>query len=217
MAKTSTRKDRRFLFLLLGLISICIIYPFFEDSKYSVFMLYLFLVSLLFYALLCVKPKKSRLIASIILGLSSFITGLLHLYFSDSVSLILNIFITAGFNALIMWEVFKSVISKHDVDAETIFEAASLYFMIGLTWAYFFMFIQLKNPDAFYIAHRNVDGGDLFYYSFVTLTTLGYGDITPVASEARSLAFLESVFGVLYIAILVARLASNFRFKKDIK
>jgi len=52
---------------------------------------------------------------------------------------------------------------------------------------------------------------DLLFFSFVTLTTLGYGDITPVTSAARSLAVIEAVFSVLYNAILIARLVGLYR------
>ena len=53
---------------------------------------------------------------------------------------------------------------------------------------------------------------EMTYYSYVTLTTLGYGDITPVSMLARSLSILEAIFGVLYMGALVARLAGAVRF-----
>jgi len=52
--------------------------------------------------------------------------------------------------------------------------------------------------------------GDLFYFSFVTLTTLGYGDIVPLTAKARSLAMMESITGVLYLAVLVSRLVAMY-------
>jgi hypothetical protein len=63
-------------------------------------------------------------------------------------------------------------------------------------------------PGSFIVSNEDVSrtGGNFLYYSFVTLTTLGYGDITPASSPARSLSTLEAVTGQLYIAILVARL-----------
>ena len=79
-----------------------------------------------------------------------------------------------------------------------------------------FQLVEGMQPGSFYIdPARNVDGivnwADLLFYSFATLTTLGYGDITPITSPARSLAALEAVTGVLYIAFLVARLVGLHR------
>ncbi len=86
--------------------------------------------------------------------------------------------------------------------------ALCIYLLLGVVWAVLFAFVQLVDPAAFEYAGRTP--GDpiehLLYYSFVTLTTLGYGDITPVHSVARTLAYLEAVVGQLYIAVLIAGL-----------
>jgi hypothetical protein len=56
------------------------------------------------------------------------------------------------------------------------------------------------------MAEQQVDPSHFIYYSFVTMSTLGYGDITPISNPARSLSLLEAVVGQLYIAILIAKL-----------
>jgi len=56
---------------------------------------------------------------------------------------------------------------------------------------------------------------DLLYYSYVTLSTLGYGDVTPVSRAAQSLAYLEAISGVMYVAVLVAALVGSYRGKRD--
>ena len=97
---------------------------------------------------------------------------------------------------------------------DVLYGAISVYLMIGLTWSVAYLLLENLYPGSFYIdAAHNPDGylnlSDLLYYSYVTLTTLGYGDITLVTSQARSLAFLEAVCGVLYVAVLVARLVGS--------
>ncbi len=87
---------------------------------------------------------------------------------------------------------------------------------MGLTWVSCYFLIYMLQPEAFLVdqAH-NPDGifqfVDFVYFSFVTLTTLGCGEITPVSAQARSLAMMEAVSGVLYIAVLVARLVGLYR------
>ena len=79
--------------------------------------------------------------------------------------------------------------------------------------AVLFGFLVIVEPAAVHYAGREV--GDpvehLLYYSFVTLTTLGYGDVTPVHAVARTLAYLEAVIGQLYIAVLIASLVGRYR------
>ena len=87
--------------------------------------------------------------------------------------------------------------------------AVAAYLLLGVIWAYAYALVALLRPGAF---SGPIDPGDgpraWFYFSFVTLTTVGYGDVLPVHPVARSLAILEAVTGPLYLAILVARLVS---------
>jgi hypothetical protein len=76
-------------------------------------------------------------------------------------------------------------------------------------WAYAYALVARLDPGAFSGPVSTADGPRaVFYFSFVTLTTVGYGDVLPVHPVARSLAMLEAVTGPLYLAILVARLVS---------
>ncbi|HET6898706.1 MAG TPA: potassium channel family protein [Vicinamibacteria bacterium] len=88
--------------------------------------------------------------------------------------------------------------------------AIAAYVLLGMIWAYAYALLALLRPGAFSGAVNPTDGPRAwFYFSFVTLTTVGYGDVLPVHPVARSLAILEAVTGPLYLAILVARLVSQ--------
>lgn len=83
------------------------------------------------------------------------------------------------------------------------------YLLLGVAWAQAYSLVALLRPGAFSGATAASDGPRAFlYFSFVTLTTVGYGDVLPVHPAARSLAMLEAVTGPLYLAILLARLVS---------
>ncbi len=94
------------------------------------------------------------------------------------------------------------------VSVNRVVGALCLYLLLGVVWAILFGVVELVHPAAF--AYPGLHTGDplegLLYYSFVTLTTLGYGDITPVYPVARTLSYLEAVIGQLYIAVLIAGL-----------
>ena len=87
--------------------------------------------------------------------------------------------------------------------------AIAAYLLLGVLWAYAYALVAHLRPGAFSGPVRPEDGPRaFFYFSFLTLTTVGYGDVLPVHPVARSLAMLEAVTGPLYLAILVARLVS---------
>jgi hypothetical protein len=97
------------------------------------------------------------------------------------------------------------------VTFDRILGAIALYVLIGVVWAEAYQLIDLQAPDAYAGIARgsaSLDRSSWIYFSFVTLTTVGYGDITPVAHVARSLAILEALIGQLYPAIVLARLVS---------
>ena len=87
--------------------------------------------------------------------------------------------------------------------------AIAAYLLLGILWAYAYALVAHLRPGAFSGPVSPADGPRaFFYFSFVTLTTVGYGDVLPVHPVARSLAMLEAVTGPLYLAILIARLVS---------
>ena len=107
--------------------------------------------------------------------------------------------------------VIRQMIHAHKVDTNTIFGAMNIYLLAGLIWAYAFILLNHFDSSAFHLAsYENISKEvELFtYYSYSTLTTLGYGDIVPESAQARMLSVLEAVFGQLYLAIVIAKLVS---------
>jgi hypothetical protein len=102
------------------------------------------------------------------------------------------------------------------VTFDTISAAICAYLLIGVAWAYAFAIVELRHPGSFSASLFQRPTGSMapllaslhtfVYYSFVCLTTTGFGDILPVSEGARSLSVMEAVFGQLYMAILIARL-----------
>lgn len=108
----------------------------------------------------------------------------------------------------------KHVFGSTQVDRNLLFGAMSVYLLMGFIWAILYEVIFQFLPGSFNGIERGADGkapmDTLLYYSFVTLASLGYGDITPVAPLARTLAYLEVIAGQLYIAIMLAGLVGLF-------
>lgn len=118
---------------------------------------------------------------------------------------------------------FRRVLEDDYVDTNRIAGAISIYMLIGLIWTSFYFFLSLVDPDALSgLPDLNAHDAtlmstaylDLLYFSYVTLSTLGYGDITPVSRAAQSLAYLESISGVMYVAVLVAAMVGSYGRKR---
>jgi hypothetical protein len=91
-----------------------------------------------------------------------------------------------------------------------------MYLMLGFAFGVLFYMINILDPKSFAAANEPAGGTpDLMYFSFVTLATLGYGDITPRTNGVRSLAVIEALVGMLYIAIFMARLVSMHSSKDE--
>jgi len=110
--------------------------------------------------------------------------------------------------------ILAHVLRGSTISDDELYGAISVYLLLGFTFASGYLLMESIQPGTFTVdADHDPDGvvnwSDLLYFSFVTLTTLGYGDMAPVTSQARSLCLLEALLGPLYIAVLIARLVGS--------
>ncbi len=108
---------------------------------------------------------------------------------------------------------------ENEVTTDLIMAAACAYILLGMIWAYAYFFLESFHPGSFNIVENSTDDlVDFNYYSFVTLTTVGYGDILALTRSARALSIFEAITGQLYLAIMISRLvgmhASQYGIRK---
>src|SRR5262249_6284462 len=101
------------------------------------------------------------------------------------------------------------------VNVEVLCASISAYLMLGLMWTVAYWLVDQLTPGGAFSFNTNrgaqsMTGFTGFYFSFITLSTVGYGDITPVSRAARWLAAMEAMTGLLYVAVLIARLVSIY-------
>ena len=126
------------------------------------------------------------------------------------------------FLILTMYTATNHILLSDEIDLNCLFGATCIYILLGLIFGNIYFLVFVAAPDAFTGVSDNSFSGQLVemtYHSFVTLTTLGYGDINPVQPLARTLCYLEAVIGQMYLTILVAALvgihiASRYNKKK---
>ena len=152
----------------------------------------------------------------------SLLFSLLNFFYTSQFIYIASILIILFFliNSLIL--AIKQILFAPKIDINKIVGSVTIYLLIGIIWALLYGLVETVFAGSFSGNLLNVGGSqfwDLIYFSFVTLTTLGYGDILPVNTYARTLAYMEAIVGQFYIAILVASLVSAHlsgrQFKKD--
>jgi hypothetical protein len=149
---------------------------------------------------------RTVLIVSVITGATLLVRWASWIFATSSLAVWGEIatLVTLG---ILCYVVLRLVVRRGPVTTQRIEGAIAVYVLLGLTWAHAYGLVALWHPGAFTGAVE----GPLrwtYYYSFVTLTTMGYGDIMPVHPIARALAVLEAMTGQLYLAIMLARLVS---------
>jgi hypothetical protein len=103
----------------------------------------------------------------------------------------------------------RLVLAAREVDTNTIFASLCAYFLLAMCWGQAYVIIERVSSGSFSMPAGEADpGSTLLYFSFTTLTTLGYGDVTPRTEFTRVLATLEALTGQVYLVVLVARLVS---------
>ena len=107
--------------------------------------------------------------------------------------------------------IVRRVLARPTVTVQSIYGALSAYLIIGLMFAAFYAAIQRLGSEAFFAGHQPANTQTFQYFSFTTLTTLGYGDFTAAGNGGRALAVIEALTGQVFLATLVARLVAAFR------
>ncbi|WP_198009974.1 potassium channel family protein [Legionella tunisiensis] len=103
----------------------------------------------------------------------------------------------------------RYTLADKTISATTLFGSLSAYLFIGLAYAYLDLFVYMLDPGAF-LGLVGMTENTMIYYSFVTLTTLGFGDIVPKSPIAQTLSWFESFTGQAYLAVLMGQLVGRY-------
>ena len=146
----------------------------------------------------------------------SLIIILINILFFDNNQSVSQYFLKILIVSITIAELFREIFKTKIIDSHIISSAISIYVLVGIFWYLLFMFLLMIDPDSFYIRNFNPEmvSIDMIYFSFTTLTTLGYGDITPVSYTAKMWSITEAMMGVMFLAVMISRVVSLFGSKK---
>jgi hypothetical protein len=217
----------RNLQLLTVLLVFFLVIPFLSSSGTSGLIVTIYLSVIMFLGVLASGSSRRVPIKAICFGAIALLMCWSHIIIPrTTTTLMLNRIAFGAFFAYIAVVILIKIFQTKKVDANAVLGSACAYILIGFVWAFAFMLVEDLAPGSFSIAELKDIGNtgqslnsirvlNFIYLSFVTISTLGYGDILPVSRLAKMLCVQETIFGQLYIACLVARLVGLYTAEKN--
>jgi voltage-gated potassium channel len=199
--------------LLIALVVLFVISPFVEQFKHGHTVESLLVTLVLVLSVLAVGGTRRTLLGATLLVMPAVVGKWGNHLWPDVVPAELFLIADLVFLAFVVTRLLRFILRAPRVNSEVLCAGISGYLILGLIWIVAYMLAARLSPDAFAFSggppsHQVMEGFTAFYFSFATLTTIGYGDISPVSNAARMLSVMEAVTGMFYITVLISRLVA---------
>lgn len=203
---------------LMALVAFIFVTPFVDRPPYGEQVEAVMLTMVMLLGALAVGGRQRTFLLAIILvipavaakWLDRLVPGAVPAYFTPALSVI--------FMSLIIATLIRFVLRAGIVNRDVVCAAVSAYISMGLLWAFAYMLVVRLSTGAFAVLGETKDAIDpfqAFYFSFITLVSIGYGDITPASRVTQMLAVLEGMSGMFFVVILISRLVALYSSKQQ--
>src|SRR5213083_228184 len=206
--------------LLIALAFFFIWAPFVEEIEGGELIVSGLFSLVLLAGIVAVADRKRVLVIAIVLAIPAIAGRWINHFRPDLIPP--AVFLVAGLIliAFVVGNLLRFVLRAPSVNTEVLCASISAYLMLGLMWTMAYWLVDQLTPGGAFSFNTNTGAHSMsgftgFYFSFITLSTVGYGDITPVSRVARMLAAMEAMTGLLYVAVLIARLVSLYSSPKS--
>ena len=212
-------------FFLAGMSALFFLLPIAREFGMGGLFFKVLFCTLIMACVYLVSMKRSQVVIVLLLSLPGILMTLSTESFEYSLREVMGLASNLGLFAFVIYAIGSHIKSHIHVDHHIISGAVSIYLLIGLVWSFIYMVIELIQPGSFngiysseHVHAKSISQvfNHLFYYSYVTLTTTGYGSISPKSVIASAFSSAEAVCGQLYMAIVIARLVSLYT-TKDVR
>jgi hypothetical protein len=200
---------------LIAVVLLFVVSPFVELIPGGNLIETVLITLVLVMGVLAVGRRRRTLVVAVILALPAFIGKWVNHFRPDLVPA--EFFLVAGllFVVFVVAHLLGFILRAPRVNSEVLCAGISTYLLLGLSWSFAYLLVAQLAPDAFFLNNgtttgHSLHGADAFYFSLITLSTVGYGDIIPVSNVARMLAAMEAITGSLFVAVLIARLVALY-------
>ncbi|MGD9173873.1 MAG: ion channel [Desulfobacterales bacterium] len=209
-------KDR-FLLLIVFLVALIVLGPFIEGFIGLRLFMEVFFSIIFIATIYAVSQKRLHIVIAAIL-----LTPALVAVWTPDIPMN-NTLLTIGYLcglivlAFAIISILNLIFTEKTVTRQTISAAVAVYLLIALMWTFIYRLIENLYPGSFAVAHDGLRSAEnvFLYFSLVTITTLGYGDITPIGSQAIALSVLEAITGQIYLVVVVAWFVGLYVSKKS--
>ena len=203
--------------LLVALILLMVMQPT-VDTQFGKYLLETMFVIVLLTGLRALEVKKSLLGFEVLLLAVSLVLNAVGAFTGNEEVFFIGIACRVIFMILVVLIILIDLFRGREVSGDTLAGSVCVYLMLAVTWGYIFLLIEFMVPGSFSFTQGQArmdlwlsqEFFPFFYFSLVTITTVGYGDMSPVTTEAQTFATLEAIIGQVYLTILVARLVGMY-------
>jgi hypothetical protein len=198
----------RFIYIIIATMLVMLINPFIRYTGKTGYFIATLLVAMIplasYYAL---TEDRKRAIAILLLAAPFVILDGLNMFFSNHNLMVVSYSFGTILYFYIVVLLVRNLLSQGVITANLIYCAISIYLLIGIMWAGIYVVLEGISPASFSGLSETTD---LLYFSFVTLTTVGYGDVSPLSILAKRLAIFEAAMGGIYMAIIIAMIVGRY-------
>lgn len=211
----SKQKDHSFTYLLVPLLTVLLVVPLADDLdlfsapliRGTVFSL------LLLIGVWSLRGGRFAFRIGMALAIGGVILNILAFNAENELLEYGSLLALLGFLLVAITFTLRRVVLSTEISANRLVGAVCIYLLLGVLWALVYTLVERINPGSFSGFSPGSDEGwdsEWLYFSFVTMTTIGYGDLLPVSATARALAYLQAIVSHFYLAMLVAGLVGAY-------
>jgi ion channel len=204
--------EHRCFFLFLALIALLVVRPFLGETAFGRGLVTLLNVIILVTAVVAVARSGLSFVIASLFGLPAVVFQILALQSSLPGHFALAWGSAAAFYVFTLAHLLRYVLRREHMTADKLYGAVAAYMIVAILWAFLYGVLQYFYPGAYAYqgTEKTLDMAELIFFSFTALTTAGFGDFTPALIQSRFLTIIEMVTGVMYVAILIARLTGVY-------
>jgi voltage-gated potassium channel len=201
--------------LLIALAVLLICAPFVEELEGGHLILSVLFSLVLLAAVFAVSQRKHSLAIALVLAVPAITARWINNFRPDLIHPAVFLVCALLLLAFVVGHLLHFILHAPVVTMEVLCASIAAYLILGLMWTVAYWLVDQLTPGGAFSFNtsrgtQSMNGFTGFYFSFITLSTVGYGDITPVSRAARWLAAMEAMTGLLYVAVLIARLVSVY-------
>lgn len=189
--------------------------PFVQTLPHGNLIEAMLLTLVMVFAVLAVGGRRRTLFMALVLVAPALVGKWINHLFPELMPPAVFLTCTVFFFGFIVAQLLRFIVQATRVDANVLCAGVAGFLLVGLLWVPIYMLVDQTSLAAFAVETTNgvstsLNGFDAFYLSFITICTVGFGDVRPVSQVARMLAVLEAITGMFYMALLIARLVAIY-------